>query len=1152
MTRFYAKTARNAALSLSLALAALAPAQAAAERLAFENFNYSEGGLFNQGSWIHHSKNVNEPIQLLNTPLTYPGYQDEAAGLAAKLIGTDQSTAHERLQKEFFSNDESRLSGVLYMSALIKAESAPSGGDVYFMALCQRGAKADANFIEGKSGSEYARVFASPGDADGKFKLGISKNAANAEAKSADLDLNTTYLVVLKYEFIDGTNNDKVSLWVNPAKGDTDPAGALAANASKADASNTMGLQGVTLRQGSAGTKIGPDVLVDAIRLADTYADLWDGETGGETPTPPVTGDATITAPASLSFDTMLQHQSATKSIIVKGEQLAGPIAVSLPDGFTANTTSISAEEAEAGYTLELTFTASKAGAVSEALTLSTEGADDVSVALTADVLAVTPYARFNFFNNLSDGDERVFMFQGKGTVTYVDPTNQVFYAQDIYGAGCRFSYAYHEGACPVKAGDRISNFYALVMERQFDVVTMLLYPVDFTLVGENYTVEPLELSLSELSRDPETYINRLVKVSDLTFGKAGEQFATSGTPVSSGGASGSLRAFPGSDLIGTTIPATATSATGISTSASAAVVTMRSKADLEAAEEPGEEAAITATPTMLIDATEYQPIGKTVAFAKVKIDYKGLTRPAAIYITGANRAMFAADAEEVPAGSGSIEVNISYTPSSTGRHAAALLIDAMPTELSQTLPISARAYDPANMPSLTVSTEGLTPFSAQVGSTMEQTFSYTAKANLDYGTVRIVEPHAGQFQISTAQLMKEGTYHVKVTFAPKNTGTFTETIELSSDLCDPIRFTVTGTATGQPIVEDKQGDELTDASFDTSAARKLVVEDFEQCGVRNQPLSISGWTNAAVEGTRAWWAFNTDNDNFAAKVTAYDSQAADETDATMLLLSPALDYKNADERILTFRIMGDFLAEGATGFLQVVYIDPSDAATVESGNPLDKVYIEPIGGLNIPSTSDYNKEWIDYVLDLDGLELADAFFIGFSYSAPRGKNFPAVYYVDDFSWGRTDIPFIRTDLKELNYVNTAGTLESRMSVNVQGLNLGKEIAVSTVGAHASKFTPSHTTLPAEGGTVHIDFASTEIGLHEAYLKLSSEGAPDTYVTLSADTNYPSGITGVDAPALEIEGIYNLSGFRVASENLAPGVYIIRYSDGTTAKKVVR
>ena len=104
--------------------------------------------------------------------------------------------------------------------------------------------------------------------------------------------------------------------------------------------------------------------------------------------------------------------------------------------------------------------------------------------------------------------------------------------------------------------------------------------------------------------------------------------------------------------------------------------------------------------------------------------------------------------------------------------------------------------------------------------------------------------------------------------------------------------------------------------------------------------------------------------------------------------------------------------------------------------------------------------------------------------------NTTTVYYVDDFSWGRPDQLFIRTDLRELQISATLNTDSYSEAVKVSGLNLDEEIKVSITGPHASKFTTDVSVLPAEGGEVIVKFNSPDEGLHYAYLTLQSAGAP--------------------------------------------------------------
>lgn len=55
-------------------------------------------------------------------------------------------------------------------------------------------------------------------NANNKIRFGVEKNggAANSVFSNYDYDLNRTYLLVMKYEFVAGTGNDIASLYVNP------------------------------------------------------------------------------------------------------------------------------------------------------------------------------------------------------------------------------------------------------------------------------------------------------------------------------------------------------------------------------------------------------------------------------------------------------------------------------------------------------------------------------------------------------------------------------------------------------------------------------------------------------------------------------------------------------------------------------------------------------------------------------------------------------------------------------------------------------------------------------------------------------------------------------------------------------------------------
>lgn len=1144
-------TPRKFALLAGTALLLLQSNNALAERLLDENFEYNSGGLYNQGSWIRYGTNTGEPIQLVTPGLTYPGYQDEAKGYSVKLIGSKENVPHEKLQKAFSDNDNSVISGDVYMAALVNFSKVPSG-DVYFLNMCQR---VSAGFLDGKTGSDIPRIFAST-DTDGKLYLGVSKNTGSPQAKSAPIELNKTYLVVLKYTFIDGTNNDKLCLYINPAKDKEPVADALVADASKADVSTKYGLQGVVLRQGSTTSKIGPDVLIDAVRVATSWDELWDGNGGGDNPEPPV-GKATITVPAELSFGSMLQYSSTTASINVKATGLTGDIIVSSTSSdVKPSVTTIPMDVAMSaeGYTLTLSYKANSA-TLSGNLSFAAEGAETVSTTLSSEVTPVTPFANFKQVSGFSQ--ENIYYFQGKATVTHIDGTNSKLYCQDIYGGGAVFDLSMLSNALTLKVGDRFTNTYCFPGETSLGITPLcMLDLVAPKVTSSNVTVEPLEITLDELSRDAETYANRLVKVLDVDFGEAaGNNFTTSGVAVTTTTGSGRVRAFATTDVLGTAIPAKAKSVTGISTSATSAIVTMRSLADLVPEEVQADEPTLEYTTETLINASEYQEVNKTVDFGTITVKYANLTKSVSVWLRGTNRNMFAIDTEEIPAGTGTAVIKVTYTPTSTGRHTANVVLDATPVELSQSIAIAARAYDPAVTPTITVDDSALTEFEAAVNGTHEQTITYTTENLLDYGSIKVTG-NSGTFIISSASMLTNGQYSLKISFKPKSEGKFTDTIVFSADKAESVSVQVSGHTTGSAPVEEKEGDEFTMAAFDTTNAHALLKEDFQNLGAAtNKPFHLNQWTNTALTGTRAWWAYNELNtDNWTAKVTAYDSKATESSDAQMLLISPCLDFVNAAQPLLTFRVMGKFMTDAMFDNLQVLYIDPTDAsaqsltakAVATASSPLDNVWAEEFTGIGIPVGSDANNSWYDFVIDLKGMPIADKFFIAFGYTSVRGKDTSTTYLLDDFTWGRGDIPFIRPSHRELSIDGTINNETISEEVTVEGLNLSKPISLKMTGAHASNFTVEPAELPAEGGTFKVHFNSENAGAHEAYVSLSSEGSPEALIAVKANNDS----SAVDAIGIDSDvkvNVYNLQGIQIksdvelkdATKGLPKGIYIV-------------
>jgi len=201
-------------------------------------------------NWSAHSGGGSNPIKVVGTVLSYTDYPDAGIGNAVEIVGASSS--------EDVSADIVEIkSGTAYFSTLVNvSSSAPPGtGDSYFLHTRQA------------SGSFFTRVYAKD-DGVGNLNFGISKGSGSAEYAVSSLNYDETYLIVFKYQFNTGTTDDDVvSLWINPAIGGSEPAADLIHSATQTDIAE---IAQIALRQNSNGGTI----TANGIRASTTWTDL--------------------------------------------------------------------------------------------------------------------------------------------------------------------------------------------------------------------------------------------------------------------------------------------------------------------------------------------------------------------------------------------------------------------------------------------------------------------------------------------------------------------------------------------------------------------------------------------------------------------------------------------------------------------------------------------------------------------------------------------------------------------------------------------------------------------------------------------------------------------------------------------------------------
>ena len=522
----------------------------------------------------------------------------------------------------------------------------------------------------------------------------------------------------------------------------------------------------------------------------------------------------------------------------------------------------------------------------------------------------------------------------------------------------------------------------------------------------------------------------------------------------------------------------------------------------------PVAEPSMIVTPHVTYDGSPVA-IGQQTTYATYTVEYANLTEAVSVYVTGANSDQFVVSNSSIPAGSGTATITLNYKPQSIGKHTARINFESNVSTLNTGYAANAIAWNPATPPTISVNAEGLKTFECKAGASVQQTITVSTSDLIDYGSATVSGTANGAFIINNATLLKNGDTKITITFKPLVEGNYTDVVKFTALNAESKSVTVKGVATADEV-SGKEGDQL---PLDESNALTSYVQNFDGV-VKNQALNLEGWKNLAQVGTRAWWGYTWDDGNGAAKVTPYDSKSEESTPCVMTLVSPALDFKNSANPVLTFKLMGTLMREGMNDVLEVCYIEKDG----------ESMYVEPIQGLNIPCTPDQNSEWVPFTIDLKGLDLADTFFIGFRFKSNRGTESSTSYFVDDFTWGQTNVPLIRTSVRELRFPATIGKKATSPEISVEGVALTSPISISMYGADKDKFTLSTTSLPAEGGKFTLDFIHNEQGVFAVEVDLASEGAPVSAVVVGADNQVATGISTVVINLEQPVSVYDLQG----------------------------
>jgi len=214
----------------------------------YENFDYPAGDSIGAHGWNYNTGTTNT-IFVTSPGLSYAGYPLTSIGNSARLRNNGNDA---------YKNFPADSTGVLYASFMVNVDSVKTPGD-YFVAL-----------ISPLSTTNYvARLYAK--DSAGALSFGLSKTtAANGGITytPGNYSLGTTYVVVLKYTFNPGVNDDVINAFIftsgiPPTEPATPTIGPVTGTA------NDAPIGRFAIRQGSAFNA--PTLNIDGIRVSDNW-----------------------------------------------------------------------------------------------------------------------------------------------------------------------------------------------------------------------------------------------------------------------------------------------------------------------------------------------------------------------------------------------------------------------------------------------------------------------------------------------------------------------------------------------------------------------------------------------------------------------------------------------------------------------------------------------------------------------------------------------------------------------------------------------------------------------------------------------------------------------------------------------------------------
>ncbi len=148
------------------------------------------------------------------TPMVYSGY---ASG--TNYLSIQNANSADDPEKTFIgSTTVTAATSSFYISFVVRAPNASGTGTA-------NGTTRTCFYLQNAGGTQFCNFYIGDnGSGANNLKFGINKTGnTGATFASTNYTFNQTYLVVIRYDFVSGTNNDRMFMWINPSLA-TEPA----------------------------------------------------------------------------------------------------------------------------------------------------------------------------------------------------------------------------------------------------------------------------------------------------------------------------------------------------------------------------------------------------------------------------------------------------------------------------------------------------------------------------------------------------------------------------------------------------------------------------------------------------------------------------------------------------------------------------------------------------------------------------------------------------------------------------------------------------------------------------------------------------------------------------------------------------------------